>query len=298
MSGSSRNGGWFARLRSLRLVREDFEDGGATLVRYIETHDMKYNRHVGAHFLRALHGAGPEVLESFANRQRLYGWHFDLTPAEEAALRRARDATCAVTRIANLRYGTNVFLQLANPKQLGRMLGLGLVAGSAGVLLALGEVFLFAKEATRRFLEDHFGFSFADEAARDKAEFVALAEEIAKGAVTPSGDLDAGIVAERIEDLVRAIENAGSADTALQVATRDWTYLIGVVSGIVLLIVGRGVVKLVLEGFTGAIAKIDAVIDDMDAYCEWRLGRAPYPPESPFLRGDVLRQSPTGIERP
>jgi len=298
MSEPSQGKGWIARLRALRLVREDFADGGATLIRYIETHDMKYNRHVGAHFLRALHAAGPEVLEHFANRQRLYGWHFDLTSTEEAALRTARDATCAVTRISNLRYGTNIFLQLANPKQLGRMLGLGLVAGSAGVLLALGEVFLFAKEATRNLLEERFGVTFADSAAREQAEFVALAEEITDGAVTPSGDLDAGIVAERIEDLVRAIESAGSTETAVQVATRDWSYLIGVVSGIVLLIIGRGLVKLVLEGLTGAVTKIDALIEDMDSYCEWRLGRAPYPPVSPFLRGDVLRPTPTGIERP
>jgi len=298
MSGFHQGKTWFARIRSLRLVREDFADGGVTLIRYIETHDMKYNRHVGAHFLRALHASGPGSLENFANRQRLYGWHFDLTPTEEAALRKARDATCVVTRVSNLRYSTNVFLQLANPKQLGRMLGLGLVAGSAGVLLALGEVFLFAKEATRTFLAEEFGITFADAAAEDQAEFVALAEEITDGAVTPNGDLDAGIVAERIEDLVRAIESSGSADVAVQMATRDWSYLIGVISGIVLLIIGRGIVKLVMEGVTGAVAKIDALIDDMDAYCEWRLGRAPYPPESPFLRGDILRPTSTGIERP
>ncbi|MEO0486412.1 MAG: hypothetical protein AAF092_10925 [Pseudomonadota bacterium] len=289
---------WFNRLRALRFVREDFKDGGNTLISYIETHHMKYDRHVGAHFLRALHDAGPEVLEHFANRQRLFGWHFDLTPAEETALRRARDATCAVTRVSNLRYGTNVFLQLANRKQLGRMIGLGFVAGSAGVLLALGEVFVFAKEATRGFLEDRFDITFATSAARDKAEFVALAEEVTEGAVTQTGDLDAQIVADRIEDLVRTIESSGNADAAVQVATRDWSYLIGVISGILLLIIGRGLIKLVLEGFTGAVAKIDALIDDMDAYCDWRLGRAPYPPESPFLRGDVLRETPKGIERP
>lgn len=290
--------GWLTRLRTLSFLREDFADGGRTLISYIETHDMKYSRHVGAHFLRALYAAGPEVLEHFAQRQKLYGWHFDLTATEEEALRRARDATCAVTRISNLRYGTNVFLQLANPKQLGRMLGLGLVAGSAGVLLALGEVFLFAKEATRGLLEDRFGITFTDTAARQKAEFVVLAEEITEGAVTENGDLDAGIVAERIEDLVRAIESAGSTETAVQVATRDWSYLIGVVSGIVFLVVGRGLVKLALEGVTGAVSKIDALIEDMDAYCDWRLGRAPYPPESPYLRGDVLRPPQRGIERP
>jgi hypothetical protein len=298
MTGRANKSGWRARLRGLRFVREDFADGGATLIRYVETHDMKYNRHIGAHFLRALHAAGPDVLEHFAQRQRLYGWHFDLTATEVAALRTARDATCAVTRIANLRYGTNVFLQLANPKQVGRMLGLGIVAGSAGVLLALGEVFLFAKEATRGLLEDRFGITFADSAARDQAEFVRLAEQITDGAVTQTGDLDAQIVAARIEDLVRAIDGAGSADTAVQVATRDWSYLVGVVSGIVLLIIGRGLVKLVLEGLTGAVSKIDALIDDMDSYCEWRIGRAPYPPESPFLPGDLLRPPPPGVERP
>ena len=298
MSPLSGKTGWFARLRGLRLVREDFDEGGRTLVSYLQTHQMKYNRHVGAHFLVALDAQGPGLLQAFAEKQRLYGWHFDLSAAEEQALRKARDATCTATRIANLRYGTNVFLQLANPKQLGRMLALGAVAGSAGVLLALGEVFLFAKEATRALLEDRFGITFASAAARDKAEFVALAEQVTAGAVTPSGDLDADIVADRIADLVRTIEAAGSAEAAVNVASRDWSYVVGVLSGIVILVIGRGLVKLVVEGVTGAVAKIDGLIEDMDAYCEWRLGRAPYPPEMPWLAGDLIRPAPRAIERP
>jgi hypothetical protein len=250
---------------------------------------MKYNRHVGAHFLLALHAQGPEVLENFAKRQRLQGWHFDMTTAEELALRKARDATCTYTRIANLRYGTNMFQQLANPRQLGRMLGLGIVAGSAGVLLALGEVFVFAKEATRGLLEDRFGVTFADAAARDEAQFVVLAEQITAGAVTETGDLDAGIVADRIQDLVGTIRSVGNTESAVNVASRDWVYLIGVVSGIVFLVIGRGLVKLSIEGVTGAVAKIDALIEDMDAWCEWRLGRSPYPPEVPHLPGDLIR---------
>lgn len=298
MSPLSGQSGWFARFRRLRLVREDFDDGAKTLVSYIQTHQMRYNRHVGAHFMLALDAQGPGVLQAFAERQRLYGWHFDLTPAEEIALRKARDATCTQSRIANLRYGTNVFQQLANPKQLGRMLGLGFVAGSAGVLLALGEVFLFAKEATRDLLEDRLGVTFASDTAREKAEFVTIAEEITDGAVTASGDLDANLVAERVEDLVRAIESAGSAEAAVNVASRDWSYLIGVVSGIIFLVIGRGLVKLVLEGVTGAVAKIDALVDDMDSYCEWRLGRSPYPPEVPHLAGDLLRPARRPVERP
>lgn len=290
--------GFFARLRGLRLVREDFHDGGRTLVSYIQTHQMKYNRHVGAHFLLALHAEGPEVLEHFAQRQKIYGWHFDLTTAEEKALRVARDATCTYTKIANLRYGTNVFQQLANPKQIGRMLGLGFVAGSAGVLLALGEVFVFAKEATRGIMEDRFGITFASDTAREKAEFVDLAKEVTESARLENGDLDPQIVADRIEDLVRAIESAGSTETAVNLASRDWSYVLGIISGIIFLVIGRGLVKLVLEGVTGAVSKIDGLIDDMDAYCEWRLGRSPYPPASPHLPGDVMRPPQQGIERP
>lgn len=298
MSPLSGKSGWFARFRAYRLVRQDFDEGGRTLVAYIQTHQMRYNRHVGAHFLLALDAQGPDALRAFAHRQRLYGWHFDLTPAEQIALRKARDATCTQSRIANLRYGTNVFQQLANPKQLGRMLGLGLVAGSAGVLLALGEVFLFAKEATRRLLENRLGITFASDTARDKAEFVTLAEQITDGAVTETGDLDANLVADRIADLVRAIQTADSAEAAVNVAARDWSYLVGVLSGIVFLVIGRGLIKLVLEGVTGAVAKIDALVEDMDAYCEWRLGRSPHPPEMRNLAGDLLQPGRGPVERP
>ena len=71
MSPLSEKRGLFARLRGFRLVREDFADGANTLVKYIETHQMRYNRHVGAHFLLALHAQGDGVLEAFAKRQRL-----------------------------------------------------------------------------------------------------------------------------------------------------------------------------------------------------------------------------------
>jgi|GEM_PF-3910710 len=259
------------------LVRADFNDGGKTMYSYLRTHRNKYTRHIGAHFLMRLYEIDPDILAGFAEKQRKHGWHFKLNDTELAALCHARDATCTHSRISGLRYTTNVFEQVANRKQIGRMLGLGAVAGSAGILLGLGELFFFAKQYSRDLMENTLGISWEEPAQQGaNSEFVGLAKEITDGAVNPDGSLDAEIVATRIEDLVESMELSGSPDAAVNYLNADTTYIIGVISGIILLIVGRGIIQLIIEGFTGAVSKIDALVHDMDDYCNWKLGRSPH----------------------
>lgn len=272
------------------FVRADFSHGGDTLYKYLATHRNKYYRHVGAHFLMQLYEAGPHVFEGFAEKHRVHGWHFELTREESAALRRARDITCTHSRISNLRYSTNVFEQITNSRQLMRMLGLGAVAGSAGILLGLGELFFFAKEASKDLITSVIGIDFdaAQADAKANSEFVELANEITAGAANADGSLDATLVAERIQALVIAIEETGSAETAVRYINSDSTYIIGILTGIVFLVVGRGLVQLILEGVNGAAGKIDALVCDIDDYANWKLGRSPFPSESKTLPGDIL----------
>lgn len=262
-----------------KFVREDFQDGGNTLVRYIETHRMKYQRHVGAHFVMALHKQGAGALTDFVEKQRLYGWHFPLTPAQEAALTDARDKTSAYVQISNLRYGRNVWEQIANSKQLVRAIGLGAVASTAVIAVTLTEFMLFARAALKTLVENTFGVTIlarGDAAASD--EFVELANDITSETMRPDGTLDPDMVAERIATLVRAIEESASVEAAVNVTTGDYTYIIGVFSGIAFLVIGRGLAKLIAEGFSGAVRKIDAFVHDMDDYCDFVLGRSPFPP--------------------
>tara|TARA_R100000687_G_scaffold78708_1_gene72266 strand:- start:512 stop:1492 length:981 start_codon:yes stop_codon:yes gene_type:complete len=272
-----------------RFVRADFDDGGKTLHSYLSTHRNKYYRHVGAHFLVALYEAGPEIFQGFAEKQRKHGWHFDLTHEESEALKRARDITCTHTRIANLRYTTNVFEQIANKKQLMRMLGLGAVAGSAGILLGLGELFFFFKETAKKLSKNVLGLNLdGGSAENDNAQFVELAKEITAEAVNPDGTLDAEQVAIGIENLVMTLEEAGSAETAVNAMNGNITYIIGILTGIIFLVVGRGLVQLILEGLNGAMSKIDALVCDMDDYANWKLGRSPFPPAAKELPGDLI----------
>lgn len=273
-----------------RFVKADFDDGGKTLHSYLTTHRNKYYRHVGAHFLVQLYEAGPDVFENFAEKQRSNGWHFDLTHEENEALKRARDITCTHTRIANLRYSTNVFEQITNQKQLLRMLGLGAVAGSAGIVLGLGEMFFFFKESARKMADRVLGIDINNlgGAANENAAFVSLAHQVTEGAVLPDGTLDADKVSSGIANLVRTLEDAGSVETAVNALNGNTTYIVGILTGIVFLVVGRGLVQLILEGLNGAMSKIDALICDMDDYANWRLGRSPFPPTSKTLPGDLI----------
>lgn len=276
-----------------RLVRADFHDGGKTMYNYLRTHRNRYNRHVGARFLMRLYEAGPDILAGFADRQRDHGWHFRLTDTELEALCLARDTTCTRSRIAGLRYSTNVFNQVANRKQLARMLGLGAVAGSAGLLLGLSELFFFAKEYSKDFLENTLGIRWFDpDSNSQNDEFIALANQITDGAVNPDGSLDAVMVADRIADLVESLEESGSAQQALSYMNADTSYIIGVISGIILLVVGRGIIQLVIEGFAGTVSKIDALVHDMDEYCEWKLGRSPFPSDIDPARLEDFVSSP------
>jgi len=262
-----------------RFVREDFADGARTLVSYINTHRMKYQRHVGAHFIVALHAKGEEAFAEFVARQQIYGWHFPLNEAERAAMTEARDKTCAHVKVANMRYARNVWGQLANSKQLVRAIGLGAVASTAVIAVTLTEFVLFARHAVKSLAERLFGVTILENTSPEEAAaFVELAQDITAEAALPDGTLDADVVAERIADLVDAIEASASVETAVNVTSGDYTYLIGVISGILLLVIGRGLARLIAEGFSGAVSKIDAFVHDMDDYCEYVLGRSPFPP--------------------
>lgn len=285
------------------FVRPDFDDGAATLHKYLVTHKVRYRKHVGAHFLIALIESGDGVFESFAERHRTHGWHFELTPAERDALARARDRTCMHSRTSNLRYTTNIFEQVTNNKQLVRMLGLGAAAGSAGILLGLSEILFFARETTRDFLTETLGLNWQilTTPARETDAFVELARDITTGAQGADGSLDPTIVAERIERLVSAMETAGDAEAAARVATADVKYIIGVLTGIVLLVVGRGFIQLVMEGLSGAVGKIDALVEDMDAYANWMLGRSPHAAAADRLAGpmpEALSDRPDALDAP
>jgi len=290
---------WIDEIRGTSsLVKADFDIGGKTMHSYLRTHRNKYYRNVGAHFLTNLYDAGPEVLANFAERHREFGWHFPLTAKEQEALRCARDMTCAHSHISGLRYSTNIFNQLANKKQLMRMLGLGAVAGSAGILLGLGELFFFAKEFSKDLLSNVLGIDWSEkETPADNAEFVALANEVTEGAVNADGTLDAEVVAGRIAELVSSLEAAADAQTAVKYMSADTSYVIGIISGILLLIIGRGMVQLILEGVTQTVTKVDALVQDMDAFCEWKLGRSPFPPTQMHLPGDLI-MNPTTILPP
>lgn len=271
------------------LVRADFGDGTRTLYKYLVTHRNKYRRHVGAHFLIALIEAGDDVFEGFSERHREHGWHFDLTEIESRALLKARDMTCAHSHVSNLKYTTNIFEQVTNAKQLVRMLGLGAVAGSAGILLGLSEILFFAKETTRDFLRNTLSLDWGllESATGNTDEFVTIAKEITDGAVNRDGTLDATLVAERIETLIATMEASGDADKAARMMNADVTYVIGVLTGIAVLIVGRGLIQLVLEGLHGATSKIDALVSDMDAYANWKLGRSPHAASAWILSEDA-----------
>lgn len=292
---------WVEHMRgNNRFVRADFDHGGKTLHTYLTTHRNRYYRHVGAHFLVELYEAGPEIFRGFAEKQQKHGWHFDLTPEEKAALKRARDITCTHARIANLRYTTNVFEQLTNSRQLMRMLGLGAVAGSAGILLGLGEMFYFFKEGVQRWAKDLLGLDLrtTEEAGEQSNEFVELARRITEGAINPDGSLDPAIVADRIQDLVTTIEESGSVETAINATNGNVTYIIGILTGILFLVLGRGLVSLVIEGLNGAMSKIDALVCDMDDYANWKLGRSPFQDEVTPLPGDLIMPDRTGLLHP
>jgi len=283
-----------------RFVRADFDHGGATLHAYLTTHRNRYYRHVGAHFLVELYETGPEIFRGFAEKQQKHGWHFDLTPEENAALKRARDITCTHARIANLRYTTNVFEQLTNSRQLLRMIGLGAVAGSAGILLGLGEMFYFFKEGAQRWANKLLGIDLRTmaEAGEQSIEFVELARRITEGAINPDGSLDPAIVADRIQDLVTTIEESGSVETAINATNGNITYIVGVLTGILFLVVGRGLVSLIIEGLNGAMSKIDALVCDMDDYANWKLGRSPFAGEARPLPGDLIIPDRPGLLHP
>ncbi|MCH2163979.1 MAG: hypothetical protein MK098_04915 [Marinovum sp.] len=263
-----------------KFVREDFADGGQTLVSYIATHRMKYQRHVGAHFITALHAQGEEAFSEFAQKQRIYGWHFPLSRAEEIAMVEARDKTSAYVQVANLRYGRNVWGQLANSKQLVRALGLGAVASTAVIAVTISEFMLFAREAVRSLVERTFGVTILDATtSSDTDAFIDLANDITRAATQTDGSLDSAVVAEKIAELVSTIEQSENVEAAVNATSGDYMYLIGVFSGISVLVIGRGLAKLIAEGFSGAVKKIDAFVHDMDDYCEFVLGRSPFPPE-------------------
>ncbi len=259
---------------------------------------MKYQRHVGAHFITALHRHGPDAFAEFAQKQRQFGWHFPLNAVEKAAMSEARDKTSAYVQVANLRYGRDVSDQLANSRQLVRAIGLGAVASTAVIAVTLTEFMLFAREAFKRLVENTFGVRILDQtAAADAAAFFDLAKDITDGARQEDGDLDPGVVAKLIADLVAAIENSGSVEAAVKVTSGDYMYLVGVISGIAFLVIGRGLAKLIAEGFSGAARKIDAFVTDMDAYCDYVLGRSPYPPEdADFL--DTAAKPPSNTTAP
>lgn len=260
------------------LVRADFNEGSRTMYNYLCTHRNKYARNVGVHFFKKLYEAGPDVLAGFAEKQRLHGWHFKLDNTELVALCAARDTTCTHTRISNLRYTTNIFNHITNKKQLARMLGVGAVAGSAGILLGLGELFFFAKEYTKDLMENMFGIRWSDggDTAGKNAEFVDLAKNITNNAINPDGSLNADIVAEKISTLVASMETADSTEQAVSYMNADATYIIGIITGILILIIGRGFMQLTMEGFSSTVAKIDSLVRDMDEYCEWKIGRTPF----------------------
>lgn len=219
------------------------------------------------------------TLAEFANKQRQFGWHFPLSAAEEAAMIEARDKTCAFMQISNLRYGRNVWDQIANSKQLVRAIGLGAVASTAVIAVTLTEFMLFAREALKRLVENTFGVTIlARGDAASSGEFIDLANDITKETMRADGTLDPALVADRIATLVQAIEQSESVEAAVNVTTGDYTYLIGVMSGILFLVIGRGLAKLIAEGFSGAVRKIDAFVHDMDEYCDFVLGRSPFPP--------------------
>ncbi len=97
------------------------------------------------------------------------------------------------------------------------------------------------------------------------------------------GSLNAEIVASRIADLVTSLEEAASASTVVKYMNADTSYVVGIISGILILIIGRGMVKLALEGVTQTVSKVDELVRDMDDFCEWKLGRSPFPPTTPLV---------------
>jgi hypothetical protein len=274
-------------MRDSKLVRDDFMHGAKTLQNYLMTHRNRYRRSVGAHFLIELSSFGPAATERFSEKLRFHGWHFDLTPAEATALARARDATSTYSRISNLRYATNIFEQLTNRKQLLRMIGLGAAAGSAGILLGLGELFYFAKEYANDLSTRLFGISLVSQDI-EKEQLITLAEQISTESATADGTLDPTLVASRITALIERLQDGGDAEAAIRAASADTSYIIGIVTGIIILVIGKGFFHLVMEGMSGTVGKIDALVKYMDTYCDWKLGRSPFPMEQRCLPGDLI----------
>ena len=51
--------------------------------------------------------------------------------------------------------------------------------------------------------------------------------------------------------------------------------------------------QLILEGVTQTVTKVDALVRDMDEFCEWKLGRSPFPPMEKNLPGDLIMTQTT-----
>ena len=84
------------------------------------------------------------------------------------------------------------------------------------------------------------------------------------------------------------MENVTNSEAVVKYMSADTSYVVGIISGILLLVIGRGMVQLILEGVTQTVTKVDSLVKDMDAYCEWKLGRSPFPPTAQNLPGDLI----------
>ena len=285
-----------------RLIRADFDAGAKTLYDYVRTHRTRYRTHVGAHFVVALYETDPRLLREFARKQRMEGWHADLTQAEETALRIARDATSKEEAISHLRYGTNVFDHLFNMRQIGRIVGLGVIAGSAGLLVAAGELFFLARQSARGLVLDWTGIdiSGSEQAARAE-ESAALAGTLIERSRGADGTLDEAALAAGVDELLVAIDAGQDAGEAAAYLSGGSSYLVGVLTGVALLvaaILARGIVKVGLEGAVGTVTKIDRLVRDLDAWCDWRLGRTGLDPGLGALPGDLIHPPAPVLHRP
>ncbi|MEM6677259.1 MAG: hypothetical protein AAF675_05230 [Pseudomonadota bacterium] len=273
-----------------KLIANDFDAGLKTLTDYLKTHRNKYQHSVGGQFIMRLHelgdAAGYDAVAAFCDRMRTHGWRFELSPMEHEALALARDMTSPQARIANLNYGANIVDNLLNQKQLMRGAFLGAVAGSAAILLSLGELFYFAKQYTREFAADWLDLSLVDPGT-NQDEIVRLAQEITRDARGADGSLDAILVAERIAFLIQRVEAGTSKEEAAAAAQLDPTYALGIITGVLVLIIGKGLLKIIMEGFTGAVSKIDDFVDEIDEWANWKLGRSPLPTDNDWPDDDA-----------
>jgi hypothetical protein len=256
--------------------QNDPKAGAQALYDYLMTHENIFRDNVGAHFFIAMYEQDPslELLYGFLGKFGEFGYHLKLDEDEQKCLERARDETHPATRMGDLIAPKQMIHSVMNRRKALTLFGLGAVAGGTALVVGLSDVFLIARSYVGQFMNDTFGVDLSKIDPIEARNYQAEASRLIRLSMV-DGKINEELLRNNLADF---LESRDERQAIRQGRNRERA-LVGVLSGVSVIIMGRATMLLMTESFKETRHKREEFVTMLDGFCNYKLGRTPFPPE-------------------